>query len=277
MTGNGLLVGVDGSPGAARALRWAAAEAAGLDAPLTVCCVVASLAGRLPVRAEHWGTEVLAAAREQVRADWPRLSIRTVLGDGHASTELLRVSAGHRLTVVGSRGDSGLTGLLVGSVALHLVSHVRCPMVVVPPSRVDTRAPVLVGVDGSELNRPAVEYAFAAADRAGLPLVALSSLDTRRQGSGLPTGMPAERLVELAREAVGEWADKLPHVPVRHRVVAGPPARELVAASAAASLTVVGSRGHGAMTALLLGSVGRRLVQEAASPVAVVRQLAPDR
>jgi nucleotide-binding universal stress UspA family protein len=276
MTGRAVLVGVDGSSGAQQALRWAAEEAARLDAPLTVCCVVAPVAGELPVLATHWGTDVLAAATEQVHRTWPRLPVQAVLRPGHASSELLRLSTGHQLAVVGSRGDSGLTGLLIGSVALHLVSHGRCPVVVVPPSQVDPRAPVVVGVDGSPLNRPALEYAFAAADRAGVGLVALSSLDTRSARTGVDGGVAAQRLVGLARAAVAEWAETLPHVPVQHRVVAGPPDRELVVASAGASLTVVGSRGHGAMTALLLGSVSRRLVQEARSPIAVVRHLPYD-
>ncbi len=277
MTEGTVLVGVDGSPGSVRALRWAADEAARLDVPLTVCCVVAPVAGELSVLAGHWGSDVLAATREHIRAEWPRVAVRTVLGEGHASNELLRLATGQRLVVVGSRGDSGLTGLLIGSVAVYLVSHARCPVAVVPLCRVDPGAPVLVGVDGSELNRPAVEYAFAAADRAGVPLVALSSLNVRRPGIGSGAGPTADRLVTLAHEAIGEWAEKLPHVPVRHQVVAGPPARELADASARASLTVVGSRGHGGMTALLLGSVSRRLVEEAASPVVVVRQLPHDR
>jgi nucleotide-binding universal stress UspA family protein len=268
-----VLVGVDGSPGAVRALRWAAGEAARMGVPLTVCCVVPPVVRELPVLAEHWGTEVLAAAEEHVRAEWPRLPVRTVPGHGDASSELLRLSTGHRLLVVGSPGDSGLAKLPVGAVAVHLVAHARCPVVVVPPSQVNPGAPVLVGVDGSELNRPAVEYAFAAADRAGVPLVALSSLHVRRPETAFGADLAAERLVELARAAVGAWAEKLPHVAVQQRVVAGPPARELVNASAAASLTVVGSRGHGAMTALLLGSVSRQVVQEAASPVALVREL----
>jgi nucleotide-binding universal stress UspA family protein len=119
-----------------------------------------------------------------------------------------------------------------------------------------------------------VEFAFAAADRHDVPLVALSSLDTRRSRIGFGAApATAEQLVELTREAIAPWAEKYPQVPVEHRIVAGPPARELVAASTTASLTVVGSRGHGAMTTLLLGSVSRRVSQQAQSPVAVVREL----
>lgn len=274
MSAKAVLVGVDGSPGGERALRWAAAEAAGLRAPLTVCFAVAPAAVGIPVLARHHGADVLAAATDQLAVEWPQLPVRTVLGEGYPSSELLRRSAGHQLVAVGSRGDSGLAGILLGTVAGHLVAHARCPVVVVPPTSPDPAAPVVVGVDGSELNRPAVEFAFAAADRHRVPLVAVSAVDKRESRAGFgasPT--TAESLVERTREAVALWTEKYSHVTVEHRIVAGPPARELVAASTAASLTVVGSRGHGAMTGLLLGSVSRRVSQQAQSPVAVVRDL----
>ena len=274
MIDKAVLVGVDGSAGGARALDWAARDAGRRHVPLTVCFALTPAAADAPVLAQHRGAEVLAAAGHQLRAEWPELPVRTVLGDGYPSTELLRRSAGHQLVVVGSRGDSGLAEIVLGSVAAHLATHARCPIVVVPPSRVDPLAPVLVGVDGSELNRPAVEHAFTAADRAGVGVVALSSLDTRRSALGFGGGVPADRLAELAHDAVGLWSEKYPHMPVEHRVVSGPPAAELVTASAGASLTVVGSRGHGAMTARLLGSVSHRVVHHAKSPIAVVRDLA---
>jgi nucleotide-binding universal stress UspA family protein len=274
MNENAVLVGVDGSLGGDRALGWAAAEAARLHAPLSVCYAVAPAAVDIPVLARHRGADVLAAAVDRLAVEWPQLPVQTALGEGYPSSELLRRSAGHQLVAVGSRGDSGLAGILLGTVAGHLLAHARCPVVVVPPNPTDPAAPVLLGVDGSELNRPAVEFAFAAADRRDVPLIALSALDTRQPRTGFgaaPT--TAEQLIELTREAIGAWAQKYPHVPVEHRILAGPPARELVAASTAASLTVVGSRGHGAMTGLLLGSVSRRVSQQAQSPVAVVRKL----
>ena len=81
-----------------------------------------------------------------------------------------------------------------------------------------------------------------------------------------------EHVVDLARDAVRPWADKYPDVPVQHSIVEGPPGREIVEASHAASLTVVGSRGHGSISGLLLGSVSRHVSRHAHSPVAVVRR-----
>lgn len=81
-----------------------------------------------------------------------------------------------------------------------------------------------------------------------------------------------EHVVDLAPDAVRPWGNKYPAVPLRYSIVEGPPGREIVEASHTASLTVVGSRGHGSITGLLLGSVSRDVSRHAHSPVALVRR-----
>jgi len=229
---------------------------------------------RSPDSIRLYGLEVLARSTERLAEQSPAVRARTVLADGYPSTELLRLAARHRLVVVGSRGDSGLAGLLLGSVADYLVTHADCPVIVVPPEDGDPDGPVLVGVDGSDSNRPAVEYAFAAAEWHARGVIALSSVDKWRTGrqAGFAVLAEEERTVDLVREAVVPWADKYPGVSLEHHIVEGPPAQELVVASRTASLTVVGSGGHGSLTRLLLGSVSRHVSRNAHSPVAVVRQ-----
>lgn len=254
---NGVLVGVDGSPGAARALRWAAAEAASLRAPLTVCVVRAARDMPVTVLSHVRANEVLDAA-ELVTGRWPALTVHRMVAEGSPGTELRHLTASHQLAVVGARGMSGLTGTPIGAVATYLVAHAFCPVVVVPAEPVDPDAPVLVGVDGSDHNRPAVEFAYAAAERRGVPLTALTSVD----------GDPG--LAGRAAEALREWHGKYPRVAVEHRLVDGPPATEIVAASSGASLVVVATRGQGGASGLLLGSVSRPVAQHAHCPVAVV-------
>jgi len=64
---------------------------------------------------------------------------------------------------------------------------------------------------------------------------------------------------------------QLPDVPVDIQLVRGHPAHALVDASAGSALTVVGSRGHGGFTGLLLGSTGSAVAAHAHSPVLVAR------
>jgi nucleotide-binding universal stress UspA family protein len=60
-------------------------------------------------------------------------------------------------------------------------------------------------------------------------------------------------------------------VKIERRVVEGPAASVLVDESRAADLLVVGSRGHGGFTGLLLGSVSQQCAQHAECPVVIVR------
>ena len=71
-------------------------------------------------------------------------------------------------------------------------------------------------------------------------------------------------------EQLAGWSEKYPDVKVTRNVVAGSPARELVAEGRSASLLVVGSKDHGAWSPALLGSVARNLMHHATCPLAVV-------
>jgi nucleotide-binding universal stress UspA family protein len=77
--------------------------------------------------------------------------------------------------------------------------------------------------------------------------------------------------VALTAEAAVGWAEKYPGVAVRTQVVRGRPDEALIVASFRAALVVVGSRGRGGFRELLLGSVSRRVLHGAHSPVAVIR------
>ncbi|MDT7593071.1 MAG: hypothetical protein QOH45_2602, partial [Pseudonocardiales bacterium] len=57
--------------------------------------------------------------------------LRKHVTQGHPAQVLLDASEGADLLVVGSRGHGGFTGMLLGSVSQYLVTHARCPVVVV--------------------------------------------------------------------------------------------------------------------------------------------------
>jgi nucleotide-binding universal stress UspA family protein len=62
----------------------------------------------------------------------PPVRITRQAVEGHAAEALLNAVTGADLLVVGGRGHGGFTGALLGSVSYHVVSHARCPVVVVP-------------------------------------------------------------------------------------------------------------------------------------------------
>jgi nucleotide-binding universal stress UspA family protein len=89
-----------------------------------------------------------------------------------------------------------------------------------------------------------------------------------------PPGVSAEgqrRAERVLREAVERARSDHPAVTVETAVVEGPAAGVLVNMSADADLLVVGSRGLGAVSELLLGSVSHQCVRDAPCPVTVVR------
>jgi nucleotide-binding universal stress UspA family protein len=169
-TGDGpVVVGVDESESARDAVRWAAAEAARRHAPLRLVSAFA------PIPAGHVGnpglgtsyrrtmTEgaraVLAAAVEQAAGVASGIDIGSELRTGFPVPVLLDESDRALLTVVGSRGLGGFTGLLVGSVAVALAAR--------------GGSPVVVGVDGSPTSEAAVALAFEEATLRSAPLVAV--------------------------------------------------------------------------------------------------------
>jgi nucleotide-binding universal stress UspA family protein len=95
-------------------------------------------------------------------------------------------------------------------------------------------------------------------------------LDHRGQ---LPDGLAARSVAAAAAldEAVAGVRTDYPSVTIEKELVALAPGLALTEASTNASLVVTGSRGHGALAGLLLGSVSNHVLRHAQCPVAVVR------
>lgn len=136
-----IVVGVDGSTGSQAALRFAIQEAS-----LRQARVEAVLAWHWPAMAAEtalpagidpkgWAQSTLDDTLATLSAgDGGDTDVEGRIVEGHAAAALLEAAKGAELLVVGSRGHGGFTGLLLGSVGQHVVSHAPCPVVVVPPS-----------------------------------------------------------------------------------------------------------------------------------------------
>jgi nucleotide-binding universal stress UspA family protein len=135
---------------------------------------------------------------------------------------------------------------------------------------------VIVGVDGSSHADLALSWACGRAENCGDTVRAVCAWAPGASGEDWapPPDVKAEgqRYAEqVLRETVERVGKNHPAVTLETAVVEGPPARVLVEMSSDADLLVVGTRGRGGFTGLLLGSVSQQCLHHARCPVTVVR------
>ncbi|HEU4512103.1 MAG TPA: universal stress protein [Nocardioidaceae bacterium] len=269
-----IVVGYDGSSDSELALDWADELAAEQGRPLMVLISEVDPTQVLEATSE-WHAAKMAELEADVKdrlAGARTKETALELVQVPPAQALIDASAHAVAVVVGARGHSLLSGVVLGSVSQHVTRHASCPVVVTrTPYHPDSRR-VVVGVDGSTGSRKALEFAFDHADRSG------SSVTAIHAWRNLARGFPGSGLIEeiqaaegVLAEALAGFADLYPHVEVTTEAIPMAPQRALADASTAAELVVVGSRGLGAFAGLLLGSVSQSVLHHAHCPVAVVR------
>ncbi len=303
-----ILVGVDGSAASMHALDWAAAEAAARRRPLQIVCsytlpsfTAASLDGGYAAlddtAIQEGARAVLAEAR--ARAASHPVDVTTTVATGDAAAVLVELSRGAGLAVVGTRGKGGFADRLLGTVSSTLPAHSYCPTVVVPfrtqgrggiiPE--DTSTPVVrpvrrivVGVDGSSQADLALRYALTEARAWGAELTAVAGVPVGT-GAGVLAWLPATvdqaQVLADVTEGLNVVVDRtladFPGMTVRRHVLDGSGAELLTEFSTATDLIVVGSRGRGGFTGLLLGSTSQAVLHHSACPVMVVTNRCEER
>ncbi|WP_280502181.1 universal stress protein [Nocardia farcinica] len=288
-----IVVGVDGTAGDL-AVRWAAETAArrkrrlllvhavNVAAAAAVFGPYAQFVPPVTTAMRDTGAELLARARELAVSVAPEVEVETESVDGSPGKVLIDRSATAHMTVLGATGTGGTLAHL-GSTLIAVASHAAGTVVVVrganPTATQDASGqplPVVVGVDGSEYGRAAVEVAFAEAAEREAPLVAVHSwTDLPAEGFfGLPPGIEDRDIQEAAHQLLAEQMaggrEKYPDLEVTTRTYLSGPRKHLREWSERAQLVVTGSRGRGGFRGLLLGSTSNDLVQNAHCPVMVV-------
>lgn len=289
-----VVVALDGSAADAPVTDWAADEAARLGVPLRLVTVVHPGVPLDPYEvvgsgssgvAQHLDEDahrILDRAVDRARARHGEVTdIATSVPPGPPAAALVRLSGNAARMVVGAPGRHRLDRILLGSVALPVVAHAHCPVVVVPADTVVV-APrrILVGLDGSEASARALDVALTIAGSSGAAVTGVLCWNLEVHEGAVVTDEAGEAraAVEQHYRAIGQrtvepGAERHPGVDVDIEVRHGRPDEALVSAAAEleADLVVVGSRGHGGFRGLLLGSVSRRVVERAPCVVAVVR------
>ncbi|WP_350275803.1 universal stress protein [Kribbella sp. HUAS MG21] len=274
-----ILVGVDDTPEAQIALRWAVDAAEQRELPVRVVRAyladlkrwpAVSMAGYVPPpmplgTLQHELDEAVQYARDRLGYD----GASGWLADEDPARALLIEADGAEMVVVGSRSPNKMAAAFLGSVATALAAKAPCPVVVVRGER--RAGTIVVGTDGSPDSEDAVAFAFEEAARTGEPLRVVYCWQPQAEHAA-SIGSTEALLKNWLAESLEPYRRKFPTVLARAAVLAGRASAQLNKMSADASLVVVGSRGRGGVTGLLLGSVSQSLLHHADSPVAIVRR-----
>ncbi len=206
---------------------------------------------------------------------------------GSPSQEIVRRAAEQQaeLVVVGSRGRGEIRSALLGSVSASVAENAPCPVVVVPPKADADRAgaasgsTVVCGVEDADHDAPALTLAGELADRLHATLHAVHAYSEPPIAAGVPFTPGFAPAAVPPRSDLDGWAegmldDAVSKAGVRGELSAipGDPAEVLAQAAQErdARLIVVGSHRRGRIAAALIGSVSRRLVTRATTPVVVL-------
>ncbi|MFJ9746664.1 universal stress protein [Streptomyces chartreusis] len=289
-----VMAGVDGSAESLAAAEWAAREAARRDRPLRLVHAWNQQprkgAGPPAAAAQR---RVLRQAEDRIRRTCPGVGVDAEQVEGPATGALLHAAERAELLVLGSRGRSGFTGFVVGSVALGVVARATLPVVLVrageeasdehlpagdgSPSTRTGYQDVVLGLDLGDPCDEVIEFAFEAARLRGARLHVVhawqepSPLGLGPGEIGLVNGPEqADEWLGFLDAVIKVWRDKCPEVEVVETVAEGRARSVLVRAATGASLLVVGRRTSERPAGPRTGPVTHAAVQHVGCPVAVV-------
>ncbi|GHB26683.1 universal stress protein [Streptomyces chryseus] len=289
-----VIVGIDGSPESLAAAGWAAREAQRRDVALRLVHAWAwsphpSAAVPSTTSQHHWAQRILREARDHLGAQYPHLPVEESHIEGLAPCVLLEASSDGALLVLGSRGLSGFTGYLAGSVALHLTTRSTIPVVLVrageqandahllnAEGRSSTDTPyrdIVLGIDLAHPCDEALAFAFASARSRGSALRVLHgyrppSITTTGFGAAVDSDVAAEHEATLDA-LVRPWREKYPETVITSTARQGRAQSLLLHAASEAGLLVLGRRDRlrpGPYT----GPVIQAAMHHARCPMAVV-------
>ena len=280
-----ILVGVDGSHASYKATWWAANYAKHAGLTLQIVCAY-SLPSYAAVsfdatytamgddNAAHNDAQEILSKAKAIADEGVKAATLIVTGD--PASVFVELSRNYNLIVIGNRGKGGLAERLLGTTSSSLPAYAYCPIVVVPYTDDEgnlmhlnnkiTR--VAVGSDESKWGLKALEIAadFASSWKAQLDVI---SAVPNVKGAAEDKGVMDSYMDDLAVR-IKPIEQAHPDLEIHKEIVPGNAVETLTKASYDHDVVVVGSRGRGGFTGLLLGSTSQGLLQHAVSPVYVV-------
>jgi nucleotide-binding universal stress UspA family protein len=294
-SGSRILVATDLSRPADEAIRQAHDWSKRLAAELVVCHVVPTHHRANPLFPQRNATDAISAvdlerrvselvqARVTQQTGRPAEAFRLVLDVGKPEAGILDAAAAWNadLIAIGSRGDTGLSRILLGSVSERVVRYAPCSVLVARPA--SKQGTVLAATDLSDASFPAIKAGAEQARHRGAKLVVVHNVDlwpppVSSVTAGLAAaGFPTDpSVLEEQRSAARQRLEQILAdlgIEAVCRITHGPPDAEIIRAAdeLEPELLVIGTHGRTGLSRLALGSVAERVVETANSSVLVVR------
>jgi len=292
-----VIAAVDGSAESLAAADWAAREATRRNRQLKLVHAWSwhpRQDGEPATAAQrHLARRCLQQAEERIQRTCPGVRVEEEQVEGPATAALLHAADAADLLVLGSRGLSGFTGFVVGSVALGVVARAARPVVLVraEETATDEHLPAADGHDSIrtpyrdvvlalDLNDPCDEVIEFAFEAARLRHTRLRVVHAWQQPSAIALGPGDIGLVQEPQRAdewlgfmtavLHMWREKYPEAEVAETVTEGRAQSVLVRAASGASLLVVGRRVTDRPAGRRTGPVTHAAIHHVGCPVAVV-------
>ena len=259
----GIVVGVDESPAAKVAVQWAARDAELRKIPLTLVHATSPEIAtwpnvRLPAGLARWHQDhgrrlvddAFKVVEEATQHGGPA-EVHTEILSSAAVPTMVDLSKDAEMVVTGCRGSGRWPGRLMGSVSSGLLRYAHCPVAIIhdedPLMPHPSKAPVLVGIDGSSASELATAIAFDEASRRNVGLIAVhawSDVDVSEwPGIDWPvTQSMAEEVLAGAFGGLAGTVSRCPGEPYRRARSAGTSARPAVRRSPARRRRQPGTR-----------------------------------
>lgn len=292
-----ILVGLDGSPLAESVLPYITSVAQALGAGITLMTVT-HLPEEVVDAKRRADLEQLLEKAELITSDYLKkiekrfegtgVPVSSVVGVGDAANEIARYGCEHDVSLVAlaTHGRSGIQRWVYGSVAEEVLHRSCAPVLLIRPG--DDAVPVATSVsqivaplDGSPLAEAALPQAVQLARAYNVPLVLLRAVEPvyvfGEPAGGIAVGFYdiLDTLKQDAESYLRVKADELRSqgVPVTTAVPVGVPAAQIAqhAQVHPGTLLVMATHGRTGLLSAVLGSVARRVVQQAGAPVLLIR------
>lgn len=283
-----ILLSTDGSEFSEGAVREAIRLARKCSSSLSVLSVLDvnpefdAMAPQIIEKREKDARAHLDAVQARVRKEGFDCTTTVLRGeDAYKEIVSQAVRTKSTMIVMGRRGRTGLSRLMIGSVTARVIGHAPCNVLVVPKAATLGFTSIVVATDGSQYSAAAASEAIGLAKRNGGTLTVISVVPSELT---TPTDIDftvnqreliAEKEMHNAEKSAKEVkeAAQKQGVDARAFVMTGKPPEAIIQAAQEkkADLIVLGSHGRTGVEKLLMGSVAERVIVLASCPVLVVK------